>query len=93
MIIDFEIGFAHVPPLCGVKSLRELERSIRGLGLKGVAITAHIGNKSLDREALFPFYSKVCELNVPIFVHASTIPPFPVLAAPYKEPSLPHCTA
>lgn len=77
------IGFAHVPPLGGAKSLQELERAIRVLGLKGVAITAHIRNKPLDYEALFPFYSKVCELNVPIFVHASTIPPFPVLAAPY----------
>jgi len=42
-------------------------------------ITGHVRGRSLDSEELFPFYEKVSELDVPIFVHASTIPPFPIL--------------
>jgi 2,3-dihydroxybenzoate decarboxylase len=73
------IGFAHTPPLGGKKALQELERGIKDLGLRGVAITGHVHGRSLDSEELFPFYEKVSALDVPIFVHASTIPPFPIL--------------
>ncbi len=73
------IGFAHTPPLGGKKALQELERGVKDLGLQGAAITGHVRGRSLDSGELFPFYEKVSELDVPIFVHASTIPPFPTV--------------
>jgi aminocarboxymuconate-semialdehyde decarboxylase len=49
---------------------RELERAIRELGLNGVEIGTNIDGKNLDDRSLAPFFAKVAELDVPIFVHS-----------------------
>lgn len=67
------IGLAHVPP-DKKAGLKELERAVRGLGLKGVGITTHLWGKPLDHPSFWPFYEKVAELNVPIVVHPAPGP-------------------
>jgi len=64
------IGFASTFPPAGKPALDELDRAIKGLGLKGVTVRAQ-ENGPLDSRTLWPFYEKVAELNVPIFVHVS----------------------
>ncbi len=77
-------AMASALPLGGKASFDELERAIKGLGLKGVLICATIEDKPLDSRELWPFYKKVSELKVPIFIHPSEKPPgFDALKGPY----------
>jgi predicted TIM-barrel fold metal-dependent hydrolase len=68
------VGLAQAPVLEGKEALAEIERSIRILGLKGVTITSQIKGVSLDSPELYGFYEKVCELDVPVFVHPALAP-------------------
>jgi predicted TIM-barrel fold metal-dependent hydrolase len=63
------LGLAHVPPLGGEASLRELERAAKDLGFRGVAIPSVLGEVELDGSELRPFYHKVKELGLFIFIH------------------------
>lgn len=63
------IGLASIPIRNRTKSLDELERAIHELGFKGVCIGANIEGIPLDSDYLWPFYKKVVELDIPIFVH------------------------
>ncbi len=68
------VGLAQAPVLEGKEALQELDRAIRSLGLRGVTITSQIKGVSLDSPRLYDFYEKVCELDVPIFVHPALVP-------------------
>jgi predicted TIM-barrel fold metal-dependent hydrolase len=68
------VGLAHVPLLEGQSTLRELERAVSHLGLKGVTIPSQIDGLSLDADELRPFYDTVAKLGVPIFVHPALAP-------------------
>lgn len=77
------IGLAHVVPdkKSGVK---ELDRAITELGLKGVGVTTHLWGKPLDHPSLWPFFEKVAELDVPIVVHPAPTPVGDRLMRDYK---------
>src|SRR5918992_4620299 len=47
------IGLAQAPILEGKQALREIDRSIRDLGLRGVTITSQINGVSLDSPQLY----------------------------------------
>jgi aminocarboxymuconate-semialdehyde decarboxylase len=68
------VGLAQAPVLESRDAIREIERAIRTLDLKGVTITAQIRGLSLDSPKLYEFYEKACELDVPIFVHPALAP-------------------
>ncbi len=70
---DRFIGLAHVPPF-EEGALEELERAVKVLGLRGVAITTHTLGRYPDAPEFRPFYAKVAELDVPIIVHAASLP-------------------
>lgn len=77
-------AMATTLPLGGKPALDELERAVRGLGLKGVLINALVESEPVDSRRLWPFYDKVCELNVPVFVHPSIkLQGFDACKAPY----------
>jgi len=63
------LGLAHVPPLGGEPSIRELERAGLQLGFKGVSIPSVIGKTELDAPELRPFFKKVNEMGLFIFIH------------------------
>ncbi len=56
-------------PSRGEATVREVDRAIRGLGLKGVSIDYETEGHRLDSDALLPFYGRVAALGVPLFVH------------------------
>lgn len=62
------VGLAHVP-VFEEAGLLELDRAVRDLGLRGVAIASQMGGVSLDSPRLRPFYTRVAALEIPIFVH------------------------
>lgn len=68
------VGLAHMPPLEGEPALKELERAVSELGLKGVTIPSQVRGQPLDAEELKPFYDAVEKLAVPIFVHPALAP-------------------
>lgn len=68
------VGLAQAPILEGKAALDELNRAVRILGLCGVTITSQVQGLPLDSSKLYDFYAKVCELDVPIFVHPAMVP-------------------
>ncbi len=63
------IGLASIPIKNRMKAFDELKRATQELGLKGICISGNIGGISLDSEYLRPFYEKISDLDIPIFVH------------------------
>jgi aminocarboxymuconate-semialdehyde decarboxylase len=80
------VGLAHVPPLEGTAALKELERAIVELGLKGVTIPSQVNGLSLDEGEFTPFYDLTNNLGVPIFVHPALAPKGYSLLQDYQLP-------
>jgi predicted TIM-barrel fold metal-dependent hydrolase len=67
------VGLAHAPVL-EAAGVREVERAISQLGLKGVTISSQVNGLSLDAKEFTPFYDLINQLGVPIFVHPALGP-------------------
>lgn len=82
------IGTAVIAPFDKKEMLRELERAIDELGLKGISLASSYEGIYLDDERFFPLYEKVIELNIPVFVHTTTEKPmgYERLAHPLLTP-------
>lgn len=59
----------------------ELDRAVKDLGMKGVALGSNVGGRNLDSVEFWPFYQKVQQLDVPIVVHPTT--PFGIERMPH----------
>jgi len=68
------VGLAQAPVLEGQAAIQEIDRAVRNLGLKGITITSQTKGVSLDAPKLYDLYEKICELDVPIFVHPALAP-------------------
>ena len=68
---DHFVGLATVPLQSPDEAVRELDRAIRELGLRGVEIGTHIGGVDLDAREFGPFYTRLQELQVPLFIHST----------------------
>jgi aminocarboxymuconate-semialdehyde decarboxylase len=68
------VGLAHAPVLQGDAGLRELDRAITQLALRGVTISSQVNGLSLDAKEFTPFYELIERLKVPIFVHPALSP-------------------
>jgi aminocarboxymuconate-semialdehyde decarboxylase len=55
----------------GHEAAEELERCMRTLGLKGVEVLAHVGDKELSDESLEPFWARAEALGAVVFIHPS----------------------
>ena len=73
----FAAGIATMPMNDPDEAVREAERAIKDLRLRGVEVGSHINGKPLDAPEFIPFYQKMEELGRPVFIH------------PLKEPNLP----
>ena len=74
---DKFIGFACAPPI-GDGGLEEIDRVVKDLGFKAYAgHISNIGFKMLDSPELYPFYKKISDLDIPIFVHVAKNPVYP----------------
>jgi len=67
------LGLAHVPPF-EEGAVMELERAVKGLGLKGVSLTTHFDGRYPDDKGYDPLFRKAEDLGVPIVFHAATHP-------------------
>lgn len=50
-------------------AIRETERAIEDLRFRGVQIATPINDKPLDAPEFFPLFEKICEYNLPVWIH------------------------
>lgn len=62
-------GFAALPTPVPAETPRELERSVKELGLKGAMLCGRTGDKNLDHKDFWPLFECAEELGVPLFIH------------------------
>jgi aminocarboxymuconate-semialdehyde decarboxylase len=62
-------GLATLPMQSPKHAVRELERSVRELGLAGAQIGSHVGDWNLSDPELFPVFEAAEALGAAIFVH------------------------
>jgi predicted TIM-barrel fold metal-dependent hydrolase len=79
------VGLAHAPVM-EIAGLRELERAVSELGLKGVTISSQVNGLSIDAKEFTPFYDLMNRLGVPIFVHPALAPKGYSLMLDYQLP-------
>ncbi|MDR1714128.1 MAG: amidohydrolase [Coriobacteriales bacterium] len=68
---------ACIPPWDFKENYYELERCIKDLGAVGVQLACHYGKLYLDDPAFRPMLRKIAELDVPVVVHHTPLPPYP----------------
>ncbi len=62
-------GLATLPAQDTTRSVRELERAVTKLGLKGGFLGTNVNGRYLDDEGFMPIYEAAASLKVPIIVH------------------------
>lgn len=72
---DRIIALAHIPldSAASSEGLKELDRSILELGLKGVALESSTQRLALGSDELTPFFARINELNVPVVIHPANL--------------------
>jgi aminocarboxymuconate-semialdehyde decarboxylase len=65
-------GIAMLPLIDTKLALKELDRAVLDLGLKGLCMLSNVAGKMLDSDFLLPIYERAQELGVPIFIHPTT---------------------
>jgi aminocarboxymuconate-semialdehyde decarboxylase len=63
------VGLGTLPMQAPDLAVRELERCVTELGLRGAQIGSHVNDWDLDNPALFPVFDAAQRLDVPLFVH------------------------
>ncbi|WP_216893244.1 amidohydrolase family protein [Nocardia alni] len=76
-------GFATLPMQDPEQAAAELERAVRGLGLRGTMINGLTAGTFLDDPRFMPVLECAQDLDVPIYLHPA-LPPEPVAQAYYS---------
>jgi len=63
------ITLATVPLQDTDLAIAELDRAVEQLGMRGVEICSNVAGENLDAPRLLPFFRRVEQLDVPIFIH------------------------
>lgn len=74
-------GLAMLPLIDTKMALKELDRAVLDLGLKGMCMLTNVAGQTSDSDFLLPVYERAQSLGVPIFIHPTT----PVGAQVMKE--------
>jgi aminocarboxymuconate-semialdehyde decarboxylase len=63
------VGLGTLPMQAPDLAVKELERCVRDLGMRGVEIGSHVNDWNLDAPELFPVLAAAEEMDAAIFVH------------------------
>jgi predicted TIM-barrel fold metal-dependent hydrolase len=66
---DKFIGFGSVDPRDGMKAVREMERIVQDLGLRGLNLQPWVYGLPPNNKKYYPIYAKCVEFNIPVTVH------------------------
>jgi aminocarboxymuconate-semialdehyde decarboxylase len=61
------------------EALREVERSVNDLDCRGITIATNQKGKGLDSREYFPFYEKIVQYDLPIFLHPTNWESYPLV--------------
>jgi len=67
-------AFCNIPWQAPDEAVKELERAVKELGLKGIKIDSTIKGEYLDQKKFLPIFKKAQELDVPVFLHPDEMP-------------------
>lgn len=67
-------GFATIPTTAPREAVKELERSVRDLGLKGEMLFGRTMDNNLDHIDFWPIFEMAWHLRIPLFIHPQTPP-------------------
>ncbi|MGI0092256.1 MAG: amidohydrolase family protein [Nitrososphaerales archaeon] len=76
---DRFIGMAYISLLRAERALDELDRCVRDLGFKAVAIATNENGVGIDSLQFEPFYRKVAQYDIPIFLHPTDWKSYPLV--------------
>ncbi len=65
-------ALAMLPLIDTQLALKELDRAVLDLGLKGMCTLTNVAGKTLDSDFLLPVYERAQSLGIPIFIHPTT---------------------
>jgi len=65
-------GFAALPTAAPKDAAKELERSVRSLGLHGAMLCGRTRDKNLDHSDFLPMLETAADLRVPLYIHPQT---------------------
>lgn len=64
------VPFAGVDPNKGMDAVRELERAVKELGMRGCSLDPYMHRAPADDRIYFPVYAKCVELDIPVILTA-----------------------
>ena len=76
---DRFIPFAVVSLLDVKKAVKEVDRAVNQWGCRGVTVGTNHGNRGLDHPENAPFYEKVSENDLPVFLHPMNWHSYPLV--------------
>jgi len=82
---DRYAGFAHLAMQDADAATDELQRTIRDLGFKGALINGQTGGHYLDEDRYLPFWERVQDLDVPVYLHPGDMVDHPAMFADRPE--------
>jgi aminocarboxymuconate-semialdehyde decarboxylase len=65
-------ALAMLPLIDTRLALKELDRAVLDLGLKGMCMLTNVAGKTSDSDFLLPVYERAESLGIPIFIHPTT---------------------
>jgi predicted TIM-barrel fold metal-dependent hydrolase len=68
------VGLAAVPLPYPQEAVREVDRAISDLGLKGLKIYPRAQKVTLDQQSIRPILARAAELDVPVLAHCTPLP-------------------
>jgi predicted TIM-barrel fold metal-dependent hydrolase len=68
-------GLAVLPVGDPTAAATELKRAVTQLGFKGALLKGNFQGKFFDEEMFFPLFAMASQLDVPVYLHPSFIPP------------------
>ena len=78
-------GFAHLATQDAYAAADELERAVKNLGFLGALINGQTNGHFLDEEMYFPFWERVQDLDVPIYIHPGRMADLPLIYNGHPE--------
>jgi 2,3-dihydroxybenzoate decarboxylase len=82
---DRYAGFAHLPMQDADAAAAELERAVRELGFRGALINGQTNGHYLDEDQYVPFWERVQDLDVPVYLHPGNMTDHPAMFAHRPE--------
>lgn len=78
-------GFAALPLQDAGAAATELQRAVKELGFKGALINGQTNGHYLDAEMYLPFWERVQDLDVPVYLHPGDLADHPAMFAGRPE--------